>query len=61
MSLIEVDIHTTYTLGDFMALQERKGAEVRERLAVLREEVVSVVFSACQVSGLVCCCIIQVH
>lgn len=50
MSLIEVDIHTTYTLGDFVALQEKKGAEAREKLAALREEVVSVVFSACQVS-----------
>ena len=61
VSLIEVDILTTYTLGDFMTLQERKGAEVRERLVVLREEVVSVVFSTCQVSGLLCCCISQVQ
>ena len=60
VSLIEVDIHTTYTLGDFMTLQEKKGAEAREKLAALREEVVSVVFSACQVSELLCCCTTQV-
>ena len=47
---MEVDIHTTYTLGDFVALQEKKSAEAREKLAALRKEIVSVVFSACQVS-----------
>ena len=61
VSLIEVDIHTTYTLSDFVALQEKKGAEVREKLAALREEVVSVMFSACQVSELLCCCATQVQ
>lgn len=50
LSLIEIDKGTTYTLNDFMVLQERKSVDVKEKLATLREEVVSVVVRACQVS-----------
>jgi len=50
LSLIEIDKGTTYTLHDFMVLQERKSVDVKEKLATLREEVVSVVVRACQVS-----------
>lgn len=50
LSLIEIDKGATYTLHDFMVLQERKSVDVKEKLATLREEVVSVVVRACQVS-----------